>query len=199
MKRAGIALLLALIPFAAHARPSPYPPVTQYDGDRISARQAQMNANELGRAVKAKQGAKPRQRQHRRHYRKPAPGYVAHQRAPVVRQIAAAEGMTHEAPRVIGGRPQGCPHRFCACALALKIFGRIVPSLNLAANWARKFERVAAAPGMVAARRGHAFQLLAHIRGSTWRVWDANSGHGRIRIHPRSIAGYVIVNPHGRG
>lgn len=95
---------------------------------------------------------------------------------------------------VLGGRPSGCPHRFCGCALALKIFGRIVPGLNLAANWLG-FPRAAPAPGMVAARRGHVFQLIAHSGGHHWKVWDANSGHGRIRIHDRSIAGFVIVNP----
>jgi hypothetical protein len=28
-------------------------------------------------------------------------------------------------------------------------------------------------------------------------VFDANSGRGRTRIHARSIAGYVIVQPAG--
>lgn len=99
-----------------------------------------------------------------------------------------------DAATVIGGRPSGCPHRFCGCALAIKIFGRIVPHLNLAANWL-KFPRTEAAPGMVAARRGHVFKLLSHRGGSVWEVWDANSGGGRIRIHDRSIAGFAIVRP----
>lgn len=98
---------------------------------------------------------------------------------------------------VVGGRPAGCPHRFCGCALALKIFGRNVRELWLAANWLT-FPRVAPAPGMVAARRGHVFQLIAHSGGSTWRVFDPNSGRGRVRIHDRSIAGYAIVNPTGQ-
>jgi hypothetical protein len=76
------------------------------------------------------------------------------------------------------------------------VFRRIIPSLNLAANWLR-FPRTAAAPGMVAARRGHVFVLKSHIAGSTWLVHDSNSGGGRTRIHPRSIAGYAIVNPRG--
>lgn len=98
---------------------------------------------------------------------------------------------------VVGGRPAGCPHRFCGCALSLKLFGRIVARLNLAANWLT-FPRAAPAPGMVAARRGHVFQLIAHSGGNIWRVWDANSGGGRIRVHDRSIRGYAIVNPHGQ-
>lgn len=98
---------------------------------------------------------------------------------------------------VIGLRPSGCPHRFCACALSLNIFGRVIPHLNLAANWLRSFPRATPAPGMVAARSGHAFKLLSHVEGSRWQVWDANSGGGRIRVHERSIVGYRIVNPNG--
>lgn len=97
---------------------------------------------------------------------------------------------------VIGGRPAGCPHRFCGCALALKVYGRIIPRLNLAANW-KGLPRAMAAPGMVAARYGHVFQLQSYLGGSKWMVWDPNSGGGRIRIHARSIAGYTIHNPHG--
>jgi hypothetical protein len=106
----------------------------------------------------------------------------------------AAREVRRAAATIIGGRPQGCPHRFCGCALARHIFGRDVRHLWLAANWLR-FPSAVAAPGMVAARRGHVFKLLAHVGGSTWRVWDANSGRGRIRIHNRSIAGYRIVSP----
>ena len=100
------------------------------------------------------------------------------------------------AATVIGGRPAGCPHRFCGCALSIKLFGAIKPSLNLAANWMRVFPRTAPAPGMVAARRGHVFQLVRHVSNDRWVVWDANSGGGRIHIHERRIARYVIVNPH---
>jgi hypothetical protein len=99
---------------------------------------------------------------------------------------------------VIGGRPHGCPHRFCGCALSLKLFGKIIPDLNLAANWKRKLPRTHPAPGMVAARSGHVFQLLSPVHGSKWKVWDANSGGGKIRIHHRSIAGYTIVDPRSR-
>jgi hypothetical protein len=50
---------------------------------------------------------------------------------------------------------------------------------------------------MVAARRGHVFVLERHIAGHVWLVHDSNSGGRRTRIHPRSIAGYTIVNPRG--
>jgi len=97
---------------------------------------------------------------------------------------------------VVGSRPSGCPSRYCGCALSLKLFGRIIPRLNLAANWLA-FPRASAASGMVAARRGHVFLLKQHISGSTWLVWDPNSGRHRTRLHARSIAGFKIVDPNG--
>ena len=36
--------------------------------------------------------------------------------------------------------------QFCGCGAALRVFGRIVPELNLAANWLR-FPRTSPAPG----------------------------------------------------
>ena len=100
------------------------------------------------------------------------------------------------AARVIGGRPAGCPARFCGCGASLHLFGRIIPRLNLAANWLR-FPRAAPAPKMVAARRGHVFVLEQHVEGNKWLVFDANSGGRLTRMHVRSIAGFAIVNPHG--
>jgi hypothetical protein len=98
---------------------------------------------------------------------------------------------------VIGSRPRGCPHRFCGCALSLKLFGRIVPDLNLAWNWARKFPRTQPRVGAVAVRRGHVMQIIGGRPGN-WTIWDANSGGGKIRIHQRSVAGYVFVDPSAR-
>ena len=95
---------------------------------------------------------------------------------------------------LVGGRPSGCPRYFCGCGASLRVFGRIVPGLNLAANWLR-FPRTAPAPGMVAARHGHVFVLEAHVEGDTWMAYDANSGGHATRIHARSLRGYTIVNP----
>lgn len=97
---------------------------------------------------------------------------------------------------ILGGRPSGCPHRFCGCEASLYVFGEIRKDLNLAANWARKFPRTTPAPGMVAARSGHVFVLMSHVEGNKWMVHDGNSGGGKTRRHVRSIAGYAIVNPH---
>lgn len=100
--------------------------------------------------------------------------------------------------RVIGGRPRGCPHAYCGCSASLYLFGRIIPSLNLAANWIRDFPRTLPAPRTVAARRHHVMVLLRHIDGDRWLVRDANSGRHLTRVHVRSIRGYVIVDPRGR-
>jgi hypothetical protein len=99
---------------------------------------------------------------------------------------------------VVGGRPAGCPYAFCGCEASLYLFGKIVPSLNLAANWIRKFPRAHPAPGMAAARQHHVMVLIRHISGSDWLVHDGNSGHHLTREHVRSIAGYVIVDPRSR-
>ena len=95
---------------------------------------------------------------------------------------------------LVSGRPSGCPRSFCGCGASLRVFGRIVPELNLASNWLR-FPRTAPAPGMVAARHGHVFVLEAHVEGDTWMAYDANSGGHATRIHARSLRGYTVVNP----
>ena len=97
---------------------------------------------------------------------------------------------------VIGTRPAGCPRQFCGCGASIHLFGRIIPSLNLAANWLR-FPRTSPAPKMVAVRRHHVFVLEQHVGGDVWIVHDSNSGGHATRLHERSIAGYVIVNPRG--
>nr|WP_245269904.1 hypothetical protein [Nitrobacter hamburgensis] len=105
--------------------------------------------------------------------------------------------MAEGAGRNVRGRSAGCPRRYCGCGASLYLFGKIIPSLNLAANWLR-FPRTAPAPGMVAARRGHVFVLKRHIRGKVWLVHhDSNSGRGKARVHPRSIAGFQTVDPRG--
>jgi hypothetical protein len=98
--------------------------------------------------------------------------------------------------QVVGGRPAGCPRSFCGCGASIRVFGRIVPGLNLASNWLR-FPRTAPAPGMVAARPGHVFILERHVEGDTWMAYDANSGGHLTRIHARSLRGYAVVNPRG--
>jgi len=93
--------------------------------------------------------------------------------------------------------PTGCPARaFCACGAAVEIFGKAIRSLWPASAW-YKFPRTSPAPGMVGVRSHHVFVLRQHVEGSVWIIADYNSGGHRSRLHQRSIAGYVIVNPHG--
>lgn len=107
----------------------------------------------------------------------------------------AVEMRTSQADsRIVGGRPSGCPNSYCGCAASIRVFGHIVPELNLASNWLR-FPRAAPAPGMVAARHGHVFVLEQHVDGDTWMAYDGNSGGHATRIHARSLRGYTIVNP----
>jgi hypothetical protein len=96
--------------------------------------------------------------------------------------------------QVVGSRPAGCPRSFCGCGASIRVFGHIVPGLNLASNWLR-FPRTAPAPGMVAARRGHVFVLEQHLGGDMWMAYDANSGGHATRLHARSLRGYAVVNP----
>src|SRR5262249_47766947 len=104
--------------------------------------------------------------------------------------------MVSSSERVVGGRPAGCPNRFCGCEASLYKFGRVIPELNLASNW-RRFPRAAPAPGMAAVRSGHVMILEAPVAGNVWTVHDGNSGGHLTREHARSLAGYTIVDPSG--
>ena len=100
-------------------------------------------------------------------------------------------------PVRVVAHPAGCPARaFCGCGAAVRVFGRPVRDLWLAANWYR-FPRAAPAPGMAAVRPHHVFVLEADLGGGLWQVFDANSGGHLTRVHARAIAGYAIVNPQG--
>lgn len=99
-------------------------------------------------------------------------------------------------PRVLP-HPEGCPSRaFCGCGAAVEVFGKPIRSLWLAAKWL-DFPRADPAPGMVAARRGHVFVIKQVLGGGNVLAYDANSGGRRTRLHVRSLAGFVVVNPHG--
>ena len=112
-----------------------------------------------------------------------------------VKSIKVTMHRTHETAEVVGGRPTGCPQKFCGCGASLHLFGRIIPALNTAVNWLQ-FPRAAPAPLMAAVKRHHVMVLEADLCGGIWRVFDANGGHHLTRVHARSIAGFIIVNPH---
>ncbi|MGC2777548.1 MAG: hypothetical protein WA418_18125 [Bradyrhizobium sp.] len=126
--------------------------------------------------------AQARPRHHHHHY--------SHRHHSAMNAMASMSGEG----RVVGGRPSGCPHAFCGCEASLYKFGRVIPELNLASNW-RRFPSAAPAPGMAAVRSGHVMILQQQVAGSIWYVHDGNSGGHVTREHPRSIAGYTIVNP----
>lgn len=95
---------------------------------------------------------------------------------------------------VIGGRPAGCPHKYCGCGLRLYL-GINDTDLNLAWNWARKFRRAPAAPGMAAVRPGHVMLLVEHVAGTRYVVRDYNGGRGLSYIHERDVRGFIFVDP----
>lgn len=101
-----------------------------------------------------------------------------------------------EMGHVVGGRPSGCPHAYCGCGVSLKVFGRIIPRLNLAANWF-SFPSASPGPGMVAVRNHHVMYIEHMDSNGNAVVYDPNSGGHATRIHTVSLRGYHIVNPHG--
>lgn len=99
---------------------------------------------------------------------------------------------------VIGGRPSGCPNAYCGCGASLYKFGRIIPELNLAWNWARKFPHISpseAGNGDAAVRPGHVAIVLENLGGGNYKLHDSNSGGHLTRVHIRHLVGYVFVRP----
>jgi hypothetical protein len=93
-------------------------------------------------------------------------------------------------------RPQGCPHAWCGCGTSLRVFGRIIPELNLAANW-RRFPSASPAAGMVAWRWHHVFYIESVNSDGTVVAYDPNSGHHVAHVHTISLRGFHVVNPRG--
>ena len=120
-----------------------------------------------------------------------------HHARPYVLVQAAVVGASVSA-QIVGGRPSGCPYAFCGCGVSLHIFGKIISSLNLAANWLH-FPRAEPAPGMVAVHPGHHHVLAIErvIDRNHVIAYDPNGGRHLTWLHARSIAGWTVVNPHG--
>lgn len=106
--------------------------------------------------------------------------------------LAALLSTAPASAEVVGGRPAGCPHRYCGCGAALHVFGRHVRELWLARNWL-KFPRAEAGVGMAVVRSGHVAVIIGGGPGR-WLMKDYNSGRGLTRIHVRPIFG-AVVNP----
>lgn len=136
----------------------------------------------------------------KRHYHSHGHGFHHHAR-PRHRHIRLAK--RHRKAHYVNlgtvvAHPSGCPWRaFCGCGASVRLFGHPVRSLYLAANWLR-FPQASPAPGMAAARYGHVFVIERVVGPGRVLAYDANSGRHLTRIHERSLAGYRVVNPHGR-
>jgi hypothetical protein len=116
--------------------------------------------------------------------------HVAHHQ-----RVDGYETATVDDGRVIGARPDGCPHAYCGCGLR-KYLGLSDQRLNLASNWGRFFARTPAPrPGLVAVRNHHVMYLESQAANGEWVVRDFNSGGGLSRIHTRDVRGYVFVDP----
>lgn len=96
--------------------------------------------------------------------------------------------------QIIGGRPSGCPFRYCGCGLR-KFLGLADKRLDLAANWKRIFARAMPGPGRIAVWPRHVAYIERMGAGNMAFMRDYNSGRGLSRLHWRSIAGAVIVDP----
>lgn len=103
--------------------------------------------------------------------------------------------LSFKAKAEIQPHPDGCPRvRFCGCGVSVKVFGKPIRNLFLAAAW-KRFQPASPAPGMVAWRYGHVFYIMQVIDKRTVLAYDPNSGGHKTRIHQKSLAGYRVVNP----
>lgn len=185
--------LLCLISGAAYAKPSKYPPIDQFSGDRYVARIAQTpNAREVVQTVKER-----RFNQKIRYLYRVKKHPVVHP-APRPRPESAPktvwEGFRAEVGqavnRVVGGRPAGCPARlWCGCYLA-HYLGMPRRDLWLARNWASVgSDAGGAAVGTVVVWRHHV-GIITGRTASGWVVKSGNDGHA-VRERVRSLAGAI--------
>lgn len=197
------AALLCLVPLVAEAKQSPYPPVTQFNGDRYASAQ-------LGPEVTRSMGCPPPACQ-RGNARKARYLYPTRKRPPVSRKrwhdvpipaprplaapgatepLSMTKGMWREARRVIAGRPQGCPARaWCGCWLARHL-GMVNRALWLARNWAHVGSNIGRpVPGAIVVWRHHVGKITA-VAGNRIRVLSGNDGRA-VRERWRSTAGVI--------
>lgn len=179
-------ILLMLSTMVALARPSPYPPVTQFVGDRYGSAQL---GPEVARSAKAKQGAKPRRiAPARRH----APQRQRWRQVPIWAPLA--EPGSVEPLSVAGGawreaRRAGRPRAWCGWWLGQHL-GIARRDLWLARNWATVGSS-AGGPrvGAIVVWRHHV-GIITGQQGGQWIVKSGNDG-GRVRERPRSVAGAI--------
>lgn len=172
-----VALCAALTGTVALARPSPYPPVTQFVGDRYASAQL---GPEVVKSAKAKQGAKARKKPKVRV--KHVPGMVA--------RLSLPEGIAREAVRVAGR-----PAAWCGWWLGQHL-GMPLRKLWLARNWASVGSNAGGpGPGVIVVWPHHV-GIITGRRGNQWVVKSGNDGR-RVRERPRSVAGAIAFRTIG--
>lgn len=112
-------------------------------------------------------------------------------------QIERIQSHAYSDATVIGGRPAGCPHAYCGCGLA-RYLGLSDKRLNRAWSWAQLFPRARPGPGMAVVWRHHVALIESMVGPREAVLRDYNSGRGLSRIHVRSIAGAIVVNPNAQ-
>ena len=164
----------------------------------LAAQSAEARTPAFVECTKLGCGAPPAWRQHeqsakRAHKRRAKKARHATVKAAIVAKAAPIV----EAPKgaTILPHPPGCPRTsFCGCGVALRVFGKPVRDLWLAANWFR-FPAAVAAAGMVAVRKHHVFFIERVLGDGKVLAYDPNSGHHLTRLHVRSLGGYSVRNP----
>ncbi len=187
MRRLFAAALLCLVSAGSEAKQSPYPPVTQFAGDRYAA---QAQVSDVLRAVKAKRQKARAPLPHKGRVKRwhgpvpfPAPRPLAEPGA--VEPLSVAGGAWREAGRAVGPRPRA----WCGWWLGHHL-GMPHRELWLARNWAR----VGSSAG--GPRVGAVVVWPHHVGIITGRqngLWVVKSGNDRnaVRERPRSVAGAI--------
>lgn len=201
-------LILLGLSVTALARPSPYPPPDQFDGDKYRARQTQLGP-EVARSVKAKQGAKSRARYLYPTRKRPPVSQKQWRLTPMPeprplaepgvveplsqnsasndegkRDISLGAGAWREAKRAVGR-----PARWCGWWLGQHL-GMPLRELWLARNWA-KVGSSAGGPRIGAiVVWSHHVGIITGRTASGWIVKSGNDGHA-VRERPRSVAGAI--------
>ncbi len=181
-----IGLILLAWTVAAHARPSPYPPVTQFNGDRYGAVQVAQRAAKTGREARGGQHRGARKAIRTRHKWRgvpfPAPRPIAEPGN--VEPLSVVAGGWREARRAMGR-----PAAWCGWWLGQHL-GMHDRSLWLARNWASRGSNAGGpAPGVVVVWRHHV-GIITGRGPKGWIVRSGNDGH-RVRERARSIAGAI--------
>lgn len=190
---AAIVALCAIVT-VAQAQPSPYPPVTPFNGDKYGSAQL---GTEVARSVRC-----PPPACQRKHAEKPRYLYPTRKRGPAKRQrwqqvpiwAPLAEPGSVEPLSVAGGalreagRAVGRPAAWCGWWLGHHV-GMPLRKLWLARNWAHVGSPAAPGPGVIVVWRHHV-GIITGQRNGQWVVKSGNDGRA-VRERPRSIAGAI--------